>query len=144
MTSTDRRGDRGSVSLEAAVVAPGLFLLLALAIIAGRTSLAAGAVEQAARDAARQASTARDASTARQRAVPTARATLAAQGLQCGQLSVALDTSGFAVPVGQPAQVTATVVCTVALGDVAIPGIPGSKTLTARFSSPLDTFRERR
>ena len=139
-----RRDDRGSVSLEAAVVAPGLFLLLALAIIAGRTSLAAGAVEQAARDAARQASIARDAGTARQRAVPTARATLAAQGLQCGRLSVDLDTSGFAVPVGQPAQVTATVVCTVALADVAIPGTPGSKTLTARFSSPLDTFRERR
>jgi hypothetical protein len=45
--------------------------------------------------------------------------------------------------VGTPASVTATVTCVVNLSDVAIPGLPGTRTITATMSSPLDTYRER-
>ena len=54
-----------------------------------------------------------------------------------------MDTSGFASPVGPPANVTATVTCVVNLSDVAVPGLPGTRTITATMTSPLDTFRER-
>jgi hypothetical protein len=46
--------------------------------------------------------------------------------------------------VGQPGQVTATVTCTVRLSDLtAVPGMPGSRTLTATFVSALDPYRAR-
>ena len=55
-----------------------------------------------------------------------------------------VDTAGFTAPVGAPAQVTARVSCVVALADLAVPGLPGTKTLRASFASPLDSYRERR
>jgi hypothetical protein len=60
-----RRGGpaAGSVTLEA-TTALGLLVLLGLAIVGGRIAVAGGAVEEAARDAARQASIARDAGAA--------------------------------------------------------------------------------
>jgi len=45
--------------------------------------------------------------------------------------------------VGTPATVTATVRCVVNLADLAVPGVPGARTVTATASSPVDTFRER-
>lgn len=136
-------GDRGSVTLEVTVLAPGLLLLAGLLILAGRMAIAGAAVEAAARDAARTASITRDAAQARTGAEATARATLASEGLQCANTAVALDTSGFTVPVGQPADVSVDVACDVALGDLLLPGLPGTRTVTADATSPLDTYRER-
>ena len=76
-------------------------------------------------------------------AVSGATSSLANQKLQCTTKSVSVDTSGFASPVGTPATVTATVTCVVNLSDVAVPGLPGTRTITATMSSPLDTYRER-
>ena len=68
---------------------------------------------------------------------------LAADHLDCTP-AVTVDTAGFAVPPGQPAQVTVQVTCDVRLpGLTVIPGIPGSRTLTATASSPLDIYRAR-
>jgi Flp pilus assembly protein TadG len=143
MTRRPLRGDTGSATLELVVWAPGLLLLLGLLAVAGRVTTAQGAVEQAAVDAARTASVARTPGEARAAAQATAGATLSESALHCTALTVAVDASGFAVPVGQPATVTATVTCPVRLADLALPGLPGSRTVTARASSPLDTFRER-
>ena len=44
---------------------------------------------------------------------------------------------------GQAATVTATISCTARLSDIALPGLPGAKTLTASFTSPIDTYRGR-
>ena len=46
------RSDRGSATLELAVLAPALLLLLCLAVLGGRTYTAHNAVQQAAADAA--------------------------------------------------------------------------------------------
>jgi Flp pilus assembly protein TadG len=143
-----RRSGRGRVSggsatLEATIVVLGLLVLLGLAIASGWVAVAGGAVEEAARDAARQASIARDADTAQARAIEAAHATLANQGLACASLRVRVDTSGFAVPVGRPARVGATVTCVADLSRLAVPGLPGRRALTATFTSPLDTYRER-
>jgi hypothetical protein len=44
---------------------------------------------------------------------------------------------------GQLGNVSATVICRVPLSDLVLPGTPGSRTLTATFTSPLDPFRGR-
>ncbi|MEU8073095.1 TadE/TadG family type IV pilus assembly protein [Micromonospora sp. NPDC049151] len=137
------RGQRGSVSIEMAVVAPAILALFAGAVIGGRVNLARQALEASAYDAARTASLARTASEANAEALSAATSTLDAQGLSCASLNVTVSTAGFGVPVGQPATVTATVTCTATFSDVALPGMPGTVPLSASFTSPLDTYRSR-
>jgi hypothetical protein len=100
-------------------------------------------VQAAANDAARAASITRTQSQAAGAATTSATATLANQGLTCTHRRVAVDTSGFTLPPGTPATVTASVTCAVALSDLALPGVPGSTRVTATVRSPLDTYRER-
>jgi Flp pilus assembly protein TadG len=135
--------DRGSASLEFVVVAPVLLALIALLVLAGRVALAGNSVGQAADEAARSASISRTASAAQGLAEDGARRALAQQDLTCASVVVDVDVTGFAVPIGRPAQVRATVSCVVRLSDLAMPGFPGSRTVTATAVSPLDTYRER-
>lgn len=137
------RGERGSTTLELVVWAPGLLLLIGLLTVAGRVNSANAAVEQAAVDAARTASSARTAAGAWDTARASAQTSLAAQGLQCTTTTLTLDTSGFATRPGQSATVTATVTCPVRLADLALPGLPGTRTVSHTATSSLDTFRER-
>jgi Flp pilus assembly protein TadG len=139
-----RRGlrDEGNAPLELVVLAPVVFLLIAFVVAAGRTSIAQGSVSAAARDAARQASISLTPGRAQTAALSSAMTALSQNGLDCRPV-VTVDTSGFGIPVGQPATVSATVTCTVSLSDLLVPGLPGSRTLTATFTSPLDPFRER-
>jgi Flp pilus assembly protein TadG len=139
--SSDR--DAGNAALELVVLAPVILFLLGLMIAAGRTSIAQGAVDAAARDAARQASISLTPGAARAAALSSARAALSEDGLDCNPV-VTVDTSQFTtVGVGLPAQVTATVSCRVPLADLVVPGMPGSRLLSYTFTSPLDPFRER-
>jgi Flp pilus assembly protein TadG len=138
-----RRGDGGSAAIEAAILAPPLLALNGLAIIGGRIQIAGGALAGAAHDAARAASIARTASQAQADAHAAAAATLSQQGLHCATLTVAVDTSGFSVPIGQPATVGVSIACVVDFSDLVADGLPGSKTLNASFVSALDTFRTR-
>jgi Flp pilus assembly protein TadG len=140
---TPRFGDRGSAAIEAAVLAPVLLVLIGVAIVGGRIQIAGGAIEGAAHDAARAASIARTAAEAQASARAAAGATLNQGGLHCVSLTVTVDTAGFAVPVGEPAVVSATVTCVVDFSDLVADGLPGSKSLTATFVSALDTFRTR-
>lgn len=143
MSWRDGRDDRGSTTLELVVWAPGLLLVIALLTVAGRVNSANAAVEQAAVDAARTASSARTAAGARDMARASAQTTLAAQGLQCMTTTVVLDTSGFGTRPGQSATVSATVTCPVRLSDLSVPGLPGTRTVSHTATSSLDTFRER-
>lgn len=134
--------DAGNAPLELIILAPILLFLIGLVIAAGRTSLAQGAVDAAARDAARQASISLSPAAARLAAVSSAREALLADGLHCDPV-IGLDLRGFGAPLGQPAQVSATVTCTVRLSDLLVPGVPGSRRLRAVFTSPLDPYRAR-
>ncbi len=134
--------DEGNAALELVVLAPVLLFLFGLVIAAGRTSIAQGSVDAAARDAARQASISLTPGAAQTAAQATARAALSRDGLDCTP-QVIVKTSQFGVPVGLPASVTATVICTVPLSDLVVPGLPGSRTLRYTFTSPLDPYRER-
>lgn len=134
--------DNGSAPLELVILAPVVLALIGLVIAAGRTSVAQGSVDAAARNAARQASVSLSPGAARLAALSSAKAALRADGLDCRPV-VRLDLSGFSAPLGQPAQVGASVSCTVPLSGLLVPGVPGAKTLTARFISPLDPYRSR-
>ena len=138
-----RRPETGSAAIEAAVGLPAFMLLIALVILAGRLSIATQAVQASASEAARVASIARTQGAASSAASAAAAASLANQNLNCARSAVTLDTTGFEAPVGTPAQVTATVRCVLNVGDLSLPGIPGTKTVTGTASSPIDTYRER-
>ena len=149
--------DRGSVSVEVAILAPAFIALLVLAGVAGRTAVAAEAVEAAAHDAARAASISRDAGTAGQRARDAAVRQLDWRGLSCTgtptvDLSGAVNgqatsfAAAFRSSVGQQASVTGRLICTVDLSDLrldALPGMPSSRRVSASFTSPLDRYRSR-
>lgn len=149
--------DRGSVSVEVAILAPAFIALLVLAGVAGRTAVAAEAVESAAHDAARAASISRDAGTAGQRARDAAVRQLDWRGLSCTgtptvDLSGAVNgqatsfAAAFRSSVGQQASVTVRLTCTVDLSDLrldALPGMPSSRRVSASFTSPLDRYRSR-
>jgi Flp pilus assembly protein TadG len=138
------RPERGSAALEAAIGLPAFMLFVALIIVAGRVAIATQAVDAAAAASARTASIARTAGDAITTARTAAAASLAEQNLRCVTSTVTLDTTGFRAPLGTPATVTATVRCVVNLADLALPGLPGTKAVTATATSPVDTFRERR
>lgn len=137
------RGERGSATLELAIVAPALLLLLSLVVVAGRVVAAGSAVEQAASAAARAASLARDARAAQVEAERVVRASLREQGLTCSPASSRVQAAGFGIAVGRPASVSVEVHCSVPLADVAMPGLPGVRVVSARAASPLDQFRAR-
>ena len=112
------------------ILAPVILFLIGLLIAAGRTSIAQGSVNAAARDAARQASISRTPAAAQAAALASARAALGQDALDCAPV-VTVNTSGFGIPVGQPAQVSGQVTCRVPLSDLLVPGMPGGRTLTA-------------
>jgi hypothetical protein len=134
--------ERGSAALELVILAPVLLAVIGLVILGGRIQIAAGAVEQAAADAARQASLSRDPGSARSKAMAAASDALRREAVPCTSVSVELHMAGFGVPVGVPAQVGAHVSCVVPLSGLVL-GAPGSKTLSADAVSVLDTYRER-
>lgn len=140
---THKRDDRGSASLEAAIGVPAFVLFIGLIIFGGRTATAHQSLETAAADAARSASIERSAHEASEAADDAARASLANQEINCLSVNVEIDTRGFRTAVGETASVEVTVSCRLDLADLSVPGIPGSRMLSATIRSPIDTWRER-
>jgi hypothetical protein len=139
-----RQQQRGSVSVELAILSPAFLLLIVTAIMFGRTAVAAHAIDVAAHDAARAASISRTGPAAAANAEAAAEAALARQGLDCaGEPVVAPDVSGFARDDLELAFVSVTITCEVSFTDVAIAGVPTNRVLTTSFVSPIDIFRER-
>jgi len=129
--------DRGSVTVELVLLAPVLLAVLGLIVGLGRIADAGGLVTGAARDGARAASLARTPAAAAAAARTAAAGDLTDAGLACPGLDVAADTAAF-VPGGL---VRVTVRCTVRLADLAVPGLPGTRTLTATSAAPLERYR---
>jgi hypothetical protein len=137
-------GDRGSLSIELAILLPAFLGLAVLATVLGRQAVAQTSVDLAAHDAARAASITRDDADATTAATTAAGDTLRDSSAGCTSYRVDLaEPSGFAVPPGQPAVVTVTVTCTVSLTGLLPPGVPDTRVLTSTFTSPLDLYRGR-
>ena len=134
--------ERGSAVIEAVIGVPAFMLFVLLIVFAGRVAIAHQGVQSAAADAARSASIARTQGGAQTAGDTAAATSLANQHVNCTATTISVDTTGFASPVGTPAAITATVNCQVNLSDL-LPGVPGSKAITATMSSPLDTYRSR-
>src|SRR3954447_13954548 len=129
--------ERGSATLELVLLTPVLLLMLIFVVFLGRLGQARNDVDRAARDAARAASIARSPIDADVAGREAARSTLESGGVSCRELDVAVDTARFSAG----GDVSATVTCTIELADVAELKVPGTRTLTASFTEPLDVYR---
>ncbi len=142
MSSSRNCDDRGSAAIEAAIGVPAFALFVGLIICGGRFATTHQSLQTAAAEAARTASIARDARSATLEAREAATTSVTNQGIGCVQLDVQVDTGGFTKQAGQPGTVTVTISCRLDLSDLSVPGVPGSRRLTATMSSPIDTWRQ--
>lgn len=126
--------DRGSASVELAVLAPLVGLLLGSVVLIGRVQLARADVEGAARSAARDLSISRDPYLA----VDTIRTALA-ETLDAG--SPTCRSMSFTPTIGTD-RVAVTISCTVDLQEAAVLPVPGSMTVSASATEVVDTHRE--
>ena len=130
-------GDAGSSTAEMALVTPLLVMILLFVVLCGRLVAAQMDLDAAASSGARAGSIARTEAAAKAEAERTARDTLAARGVTCQQATVTVSTSGLR-PGGA---VTVTVSCVVPLADLLLLGVPGSRTVSATATSPVDQWR---
>lgn len=134
--------ERGSLTLESAILAGGAILLIGLLVAGVRIAWANNAVQSAAASAARDGSLARSADLAQIRAHEAASVSMSQSGATCSGQNVSLDTSRFLAPLGQTGTVTANVSCSVPLSNL-LPGLPGSISVNRSASSPVDPYRQR-
>lgn len=138
-----RLRERGvSMAVEAVLLVPVLVLVLAVMVAGWRIWTVRADVRQASHAAARSASLQTSGARARVMATQVARTQLAAT--PCRQMSIDVDTSDFSRPDLSDASVSVRIGCSVELGDLLLPGVPGSVDASATGSSVLDRFRQRR
>ena len=131
------RDQRGAVSTELAVLAPLLIGFMLFVVFAGRVAQAEGDVTNAAHEAARAASLVGTPRAAVEAATETAEANIAEGAVACRRFEVVVDTTGF----DAGGQVTVTVSCEAAFGDIAMLSVPGSRTFTTTAVEVIDVFR---
>lgn len=131
------RSERGSVAVETAIIAPALVALLLLVVFAGRVSQAEAEVRRAASEGARAASLEYVEDAAQAAATDRVAENLKDNGVVCADLATDVDTSHL-VPGGS---VSVTVRCTADMADVALLGVPGKRTFTARSIEVVDRYR---
>ena len=137
MKAAPHSGERGSATTELVLLTPVLIIVLLFVVALGRIGSSRAEVDAAARDAARDAANARSVAGAVMNSEAAARGDLEDAGVTCRSVAVALDTRDFR-PGGT---VTATVSCNVALQDLIGLGIPSSRTITGRYTEPIDVYR---
>jgi Flp pilus assembly protein TadG len=128
--------DRGSFTVELAIGIPMAVLMIFLLIGAYHLGQADIDVNAAAAAASRAASISRTAGAAEAAARDSATANLSAR---CADVSVAVDTSQF----HRGGQVTVHIGCAVTTHGLTGVGLPGTLTVSASSTSPLDLYRAR-
>jgi Flp pilus assembly protein TadG len=137
-----RDRERGSISVELVVLAPGLALLLLLVAAGARVVEVQGHIDGAARDAARAASIARTFSQEEQAARQAARADLGPTSL-CAPRTVGVQVTVTPPAVAAPGvagSVTVTVTCEVNMSPFKSLGFGVAKRFTGQAVAPLDPF----
>ncbi|MFH9981290.1 TadE/TadG family type IV pilus assembly protein [Streptomyces sp. NPDC017179] len=127
------RDDSGLSTVEVVILAPVMILFILVLVAFGQLVEGRGAVDGAARDAARAGSIQKDHATAMSEARRAAEADLA--DVCSGPVSVVQKSAGFA----PDTLFTVEVSCQVR--GLASLGLNIPTTLSASFSSPLDPFR---
>ena len=131
------RGDEGQAIAELVIVAPVLLLVIVVMVALGRIDSAQGDVESAARAGVQAAVVQANAANAQSAAATAVTSTLAGAGLTCPAPQITTDTSHFVAG----GTVSVRVTCVTSLADVSVPGLPGSKALSATAVAPIDEFR---
>ncbi|WP_194896871.1 TadE family protein [Catenulispora pinisilvae] len=130
--------EQGSASLELILVTPLFIMFLLMVVAAGRLVDTKIQVDQATHAAARAASLSLTPGAADTAAQDAAAQALSGAGITCTPMNV--NTTVTDTTPGGTARVTLS--CTVALGDVSGLGVfPGHETISASFSSVIDTYR---
>ncbi|APU15275.1 TadE-like protein [Actinoalloteichus fjordicus] len=123
--------------MEVTLLTPVLIMLLVfVAVVIHRGVTARLRLDDAAHQAARAASIERSAAGARTAARTAVTETLGSGDVVCQSPNVDLDTTGLTAG----GAVTATVTCTLDLGDALLLGVP-TRTLSASATEVVDTWR---
>lgn len=124
------RSEHGSMTLETAVLVPGVLALVGLVVLGARVASAHQVVAQAAEDAARAATLART------QAGATAAAAQAASADLSGPVVCKPWSAGVSGTLTPGATLVARVSCTTTLGI-----LPGTYAISASAGSVVDTLR---
>lgn len=135
-----RTAERGSSVVGLVILTPIMATLLLFVVAAGRLGVIESKLTSAARNAARAASQTQSVSTAQAAALTTAEATLGHLNTDChgGPLVRVLE-----LDLRPGGKVHLRVSCEVRLSDLAVPGMPGSRVVSADSTSVVDRFRSR-
>ncbi len=137
MNPRTRVDSRGSLTVELVVLTP-VVLVVALAVVTfGRVAEARQQVIEAARAGAEAAAVEPGGASAGSAARSEATVGTTGHARTCSDRQVLTDSSHF-YPGGF---VTVTVVCQVPLADVALPGMPGTTSVRASSTAPIDPYR---
>ncbi|WP_194920126.1 TadE/TadG family type IV pilus assembly protein [Catenulispora rubra] len=135
---SEHERERGSATVELILLTPVFIAFLLLVVGTGRLVDAKLQVDQAVHAAARAASLALTPSAADNAANAAAAQSLSGAGITCSPMNLSTDVGSLAP--GGTARVTLS--CTVSLSDVSgLGAFPGHRTITASFSSVVDTYR---
>lgn len=130
-----RRGERGSMAVEIVILAPVMLAFMMLVVAAGRLVAVKGDLEAASRDAARAASLERTSGAAQGRANEVVDASLDKQTTACQGTSL----GGTDFVSGGIVRVSLT--CQVSYAGLGLLGLPGSITVKAVSTAPIDVYR---
>jgi len=142
MSTSLPRGERGTVSVEAALLVPVLVLVGAMFAAGWRVWWAGSQVQGAADAAARAASIAASPQQGHQSVGAVVGADLDASQLRCRSVSLTDDVTALALPLGTPGTVRVQVACTVDLADLLLP-MPGTITVVKDATAAVDPFRRK-
>ncbi|MEU7604786.1 TadE/TadG family type IV pilus assembly protein [Streptomyces sp. NPDC040724] len=126
-------GDRGISTIEVVIIAPVFFLFILVLVAFGQLANGRGAVDGAARDAARAGSIQRDQNTAMAEARRAAEADL--RGVCSGPVTVTKTSAGF-----EPGDVFKVEVSCEIRG-LAVLGLDVPTRISGKAISPLDPYR---
>ena len=137
MTTGRLRSQDGSLTVELVALTPVLLGLALLLLAFGRVTEARQQVVEAARAGAESAAVLPTPAAAQTGAAEAAVVGVLGRGQTCVHAQVVTDLSHF-----QPGgYVSVTVTCQVGLADLSVPGVPGSMTVKATSTAPIDPYR---
>jgi Flp pilus assembly protein TadG len=137
MTGGKCRDEIGSLTVELVVITPVLLVMALMVIVFGRISEARQQVVEASRAAAEAAAVQPNATSAQSGAADVAVLAGFSNSHTCVHALVTTDVNHF-YPGGY---VSVTVTCQVSLADLSVPGVPGTTTISASSTAPIDPYR---
>lgn len=136
------RQEAGETPVSLILIAPTIGLILMAIFGAGRLAEAQTAVETAAGSAVREVTLATTPGNGAAAAREVVASTLSQRGITCPP-TVTVDAGALLNAPGVGGEATVTVQCSVQLGDLMVPGLPGTIQIERQVSSPVDTYRDR-